>query len=266
MKIGPDVAAITRISGSNPKTIIVRGRDLAGELIGKIGFTEHVWLLLTGELPDKRQQCILDATLVAIAEHGLVPSVVAARMTLAAAPEAVQGAVAAGLLGCGSVILGSAQDAGDLLTAVVAADVDVAVGAHSVVTAYREQKRPIPGYGHPLHKDGDPRSHRLFALARELGAFGRHCEAAHAVERVVPEIVNRQLAINVSSAIPAVLLDVGYPLRALRGVPLLARTGSIIAHLLEEQASPIGFHMANAASAAITYTGPKPGGFVADEN
>ena len=104
MKIGPDIKATSAISGSNAETIVVRGRDLVGELIGRISFTDHVWLLVTGSLPSEAQRCMLDATLVAIAEHGLVPSVVAARMTLAASPEAMQGAVAAGLLGCGSVI------------------------------------------------------------------------------------------------------------------------------------------------------------------
>src|SRR5882672_4016155 len=99
MKIGPDIKATSAISGSNAETIVVRGRDLVGELIGRISLTDHVWLLVTGSLPSEAQRCMLDATLVAIAEHGLVPSVVAARMTLAASPEAMQGAVAAGLLG-----------------------------------------------------------------------------------------------------------------------------------------------------------------------
>jgi citrate synthase len=112
----------------------------------------------------------------------------------------------------------------------------------------------------------DPRAHRLFTLAEELGVTGDHTRAAFAVERVLPEIIGRDLRINISAAIPAVLLDVGYPLQALKGVPLLARTASLIAHLLEEQARPIGFIMANAASAAITYDGPAPAGFVANEN
>ena len=268
MKIGPDVDATTAICGSNPETIIVRGHDLAAALIGQISFTDHIWLLVAGALPSAPQRRILDATLVAIAEHGLVPSVVAARMTLAAGPEALQGAVAAGLLGCGSVILGSAQVAGQFLSEVVAASGDrgIEAAARDTIGGYRAAKRMIPGYGHPLHKAGDPRAMRLFALAHELGTFGRHCEAAHLAETLMPELTRRALAMNISVAIPAVLLDAGYPLLALKGVPLLARTASLVAHLLEEQVAPIGFHMANAASAAITYAGPAPEGFVADEN
>src|SRR5579859_6898105 len=115
MKIGSQQHRSTAISASNADTIVVRGRDLVGQLMGNISFTDHFWLLLTGSLPSQVQRRMLDATLVAIAEHGLVPSVQASRMTLAAAPEALQGAVAAGILGCGSVVLGSAEAAGSLL-------------------------------------------------------------------------------------------------------------------------------------------------------
>jgi citrate synthase len=268
MRIGKAEEPRTAISGSNPEVIIVRGYDLAADLVGHVSFTEHLWLLITGNRPSESQRRMLDATLVAIAEHGLVPSVAAARMTLAAAPEALQGAVAAGLLGCGSVILGSSQTAGEFLHDVVskARDGGMMAAARAAVLELRGQRKPIPGFGHPLHKAGDPRAKRLFALAEELGTMGDHIQACFAVESVLPEITGRDLRINISSAIPAVLLDVGYPLQALKGVPLLARTASLIAHLLEEQLRPIGFIMAQAASAAITYDGPAPDGFVANEN
>src|SRR4051812_1897129 len=120
MKIGAQAQRSSAISAANADTIVVRGRDLCGELVGQISFTEHVWLLITGQLPGAAQRRVLDATLVAIAEHGLVPSVVASRMTLAAAPEALQGAVAAGILGCGSGILGSAESAPKLFGPVAA--------------------------------------------------------------------------------------------------------------------------------------------------
>jgi citrate synthase len=265
MKIGPDVVAKTAISASNPETIVVRGHDLAADLIGSISFTEHLWLLVAGSLPSPAQRRMLDAALVAIAEHGLVPSVVAARMTLAASPEAMQGAVAAGLLGCGSVILGSSQTAGEFLAKVVAVGGDAEAAARQVIGDYRVAKRAVPGYGHPLHKGGDPRAQKLFALARETGLWGAHCEAAHTVERLLPEITGRNLAMNISGAIPAVLLDAGYPLLALKGVPLLARTASLIAHLLEEQTRPIGFPMAHAASQIVAYDGAAPDGFEPDE-
>ncbi|WP_127090520.1 citryl-CoA lyase [Aquabacter cavernae] len=270
MKIGADTSPTTRISGSNPDTIIVRGHDLVGELIGRISFTDHIWLLIAGTLPSDAQRRMLDATLVAIAEHGLVPSVQTARMTLASAPEALQGAVAAGLLGCGSVILGASATAGQLFAEIIAeqdkAGLSMEQAAADVVGRYRAAKRAIPGYGHPLHKGADPRALRLLDLARELGLYGRHCEVARMVETVIPGIVGKSLVMNISSAIPCVLLDAGYPLLALRGVPLLARTAGLVGHLLEEQTHPIGFLMSHAAASAITYDGPAPEGFVANEN
>jgi citrate synthase len=265
MKIGSQAHRASGISTSNETTILVRGRDLCEELIGRISFTDHVWLLITGALPSEAQRRVLDATLVAIAEHGLVPSVQAARMTLAAAPEAMQGAVAAGLLGCGSVILGAAEDAGRLLHDVVtrAESRSIQDAASKVVREYRATGRAVPGYGHPLHKGYDPRARCLLEVAKETNIGGRHIEAAQAIERVIPDIVGKQLAMNVSGAIPAVLLDAGFPLLALKGAPLLARTASLIAHLLEERARPIGFVMSHAAESAIEYDGPRPEGFVA---
>ncbi|HXS89081.1 MAG TPA: citryl-CoA lyase [Steroidobacteraceae bacterium] len=267
MKIGPQTHRSSAISSSNQDTILVRGRDLCGELIGHVSFTDHAWLLVTGQMPNAAQRRVLDATLVAIAEHGLVPSVQASRLTLAAAPEALQGAVAAGILGCGSVILGATHEAGRLLHEVVtragAGSLDSA--AKDVVQEHRAAQRAIPGYGHPLHKTADPRVVRLFEVATAAGCRGRHVEAAHAVERVLPAATGKQLAMNVSVAIPAVLLDAEFPLAALKGVPILARTAGLIAHLLEEQSRPIGFVLSHAGAAAIDYDGPKPDGFVTSD-
>ncbi len=264
MKIGPQTQRASAISSSNEDTILVRGRDLCGELIGHVSFTDHAWLLITGELPNDVQRRVLDATLVAIAEHGLVPSVQASRMTLAAAPEALQGAVAAGILGCGSVILGATQNAGELLHEIAtrAGSASLDAAAKEVVTEYRAAQRSIPGYGHPLHKVADPRVVRLLEVAAEVGCRGRHVEAALAVERILPGVTGKALAMNVSAAIPAVLLDAGFPPGALKGVPILARTASLIAHLLEEQTRPIGFVLSHAGAAAVGYDGPAPAGFV----
>lgn len=264
MKIGSQAHHSTAISTSNEAAILVRGRNLAEQLIGRVGFTEHFWLLLTGAMPTAAQRRVLDATLVAIAEHGLVPSVQVARMTLAAAPEALQGAVAAGILGCGSVVLGSSEAAGKFY-AEIAARIDAGAAneaaARDVVSAYRGGGRTIPGYGHPLHKGFDPRVRSLFDVASEVGAVGRHIGIARQVEALIPELLGKPLALNVSGAIPAVLLDAGYPLGALKGVPLLARTAGLIAHLLEEQLRPIGFVLSHAAAAAIDYDGEAPAGF-----
>jgi citrate synthase len=265
VKIGAQAHSSSAISTSSETTILVRGLDLAEELIGRIDFTQHFWLLLTGALPTTAQRRVLDATLVAIAEHGLVPSVQVGRMTLAAAPEALQGAVAAGILGCGSVVLGSSEAAG-IFFASIAQRMDSGVAleeaAGSIVKEYRAERRPIPGYGHPLHTGFDPRAKRLFDVAAEAGVAGASVEIALQVEALLPRLLSKPLALNVSGAIPAVLLDAGYPLSALKGVPILARTAGLIAHLLEEQQRPIGFVMSHAAAAAIDYDGASPSGFV----
>ena len=243
---------------------MVRGRDLAHDLIGRLSFTEHFWLLVTGAVPTAAQRRVLDATLVAIAEHGMVPSVQAARMTFAAAPEALQGAVAAGILGCGSVILGSSEAAGHFFAS-IAQRIDTGLGAaeaaRTMILEYRGAKRPIPGFGHPLHKQMDPRVRQLFAIASEVGAANRYVQIAREVEKLLPDLTGKALALNVSGAIPAVLLDAGYPLAALKGIPILARTAGLIAHLLEEQQRPIGFVMSHAAAQAIQYDGDVPAGF-----
>ena len=265
MKIGRQAHRSSAICASNEDVILVRGHDLAGELIGNINFTDYFWLLVTGATPSAAQRRVLDATLIAIAEHGLVPSVQASRMTLAAAPEALQGAVAAGLLGCGSVVLGSSEAAGQFFAHIAsrigaAGSMDEAVTA--VIREYHENKRPVPGYGHPLHKGYDPRARRLFAVANEAGCAGQHIEIARAVEKLLPGIIGKPLSMNVSGAIPAVLLDAGFPLGGLKGVPLLARTAGLIGHLVEELQKPIGFVLSHAASQAIGYDGPAPDGFV----
>ncbi|HEY2464130.1 MAG TPA: citryl-CoA lyase [Steroidobacteraceae bacterium] len=264
MKIGPQDRHSSAISSSNEETILVRGHDLARDLIGSLSFTEHFWLLVTGAMPSAAQRRMLDATLVAIAEHGMVPSVQASRMTFAAAPEALQGAVAAGILGCGSVILGSSEAAGHFFATIaqrIDAGASPAEAARPVILEYRSAKRPIPGFGHPLHKQMDPRVQRLFEIAGEAGGSGRHVQIAREVQTLLPDLLGKRLALNVSGAIPAVLLDVGYPLAALKGVPILARTAGLIAHLLEEQLHPIGFVMSHAAAQAIHYDGELPAGF-----
>jgi citrate synthase len=264
VRIGKQDGHSSAISTSNEQTILVRGRDLARELIGTINFTDHFWLLLTGTLPSAAQRRVLDATLVAIAEHGLVPSVQVSRMTLAAAPEALQGAVAAGILGCGSVVLGSSEAAGQFLAEIVQRDAKAANPESTiteVVREYRQGRRAIPGYGHPLHRGFDPRALRLFEVATEAGIAGRHVEIATTVEKLLPQLIGRPLMLNVSGAIPAVLLDAGFPLLALKGVPLLARTAGLVAHLLEEQQRGIGFVMSHAAAQAIDYDGELPPGF-----
>lgn len=253
MRIGKQDNAVTGICESDAVSITVRGHDLCSEIIGRVDFTSYFWLLLTGVMPDARQKALADAALCAIAEHGLVPSVVAARMTYAAAPEAFQGAVAAGLLGCGSVVLGSAETAGRFYAGLVEQGGDPRAAALAAVRDLRASKQVVPGFGHPQHAAGDPRALRLFELARELGVAGAHCAMVDTIAEVLPEAIGRSLPVNVNGAIPAVLLDAGFPLAALKGISLLARTASLVAHLTEEVETPIGFILAGAAADRISF-------------
>ncbi|MCO5731285.1 citryl-CoA lyase [Rhizobium sp. SSA_523] len=259
MRIGKQEQAQTAIATSDADTITVRGLDLCDDLIGKIDFTDYFWLLVLGEKPSAAQRKMMDACLVAIAEHGLVPSVQAARMTLAAGPEAWQGAMAAGLLGMGSVVAGSSESAG-LYLAEVLADADANGGdmdaaAIRSLTALKTARKKVPGLGHPQHSEGDPRANRLLEIADQSGISGRHVDMLRVLAKHAPTIIQRPLPINVSGAIPATILDAGWPLEAIKAVPLLARTAGLAAHLYEESLRSIGFIMSHKADQAITYDG-----------
>ena len=265
MKIGKETIPKSKISASDHDTIIVHGQNLCDELIGCMSFTEYFYFLLTGEKPNSSQVKIIDACLVSIAEHGLVPSVQAARMTFSAAPEAIQGAVAAGLLGCGSVILGAAEYAGKFFFEIKELmdneNVDANTAAKKMIVEYRKYKRAIPGYGHPLHKQRDPRSEKLFQISKSVNTNNIFIEIANTVENELEKALGKSLPLNISGAIPAVLLDNGFPVKALKGIPLLGRTAGLIGHLLEEQERPIGFALSYQASKASEYDGKKPDEF-----
>jgi citrate synthase len=264
VKIGKATVPRTAICTSDEDTIVVRGHDLCGELIGKVSFSDYFYLLLTGQRPTPATLAVLDATLVAIAEHGLVPSVQAARMTFAAAPDAMQGAVAAGILGCGSVVLGSSETAGRMYSEIdarIAGGEPIDAAALAVMQAWRAAGKAIPGVGHPLHKERDERVGALFAVAREAKTDQRFVAIAEASEKMVPEVVGKPLKLNVSGAIPAVLLGAGFPVEALKGVPILARTAGLIAHLYEEIGQPIGFALSYQATREVQYDGSVPPGF-----
>jgi citrate synthase len=258
MLIGKAGAATTAIASASVDRISVRGRDLAAELMGRATFTEFFYLAATGRAPTDEQRFFLDLSLVAIAEHGLTPSAQAARMTLAADPAAMQGAVAAGVLGCGTVILGAADLCRQLIEDVRAradAGASLREAALAVAREHRTARKPIAGYGHPLHKPVDPRAERMIALARERKTAGHAVEAAVALTDAVAEVYGKPLPMNVSMAIAATLSDVDVPPALIRAVPILARTAGLIAHLIEEQETPIGFYLASKGEEAIDHAG-----------
>jgi citrate synthase len=215
--------------------------------MGRLSFTEYFHLLLTGREPSDDQRFFLDLLLVAIAEHGLMPSNVAARMTLAADPGSLHGAVAAGILGCGPVILGTSEECARLLAANVGRDpVEIAREVHAA-------GEKMPGFGHPVHRPVDPRAERILELADEHGVSGPHSELARGLREAVAEVWGKPLTMNVSLPIASVMLDLGFPVSAVKAVPILARTASLLAHLAEEQQDPIGLELAAAAEEAVEY-------------
>jgi citrate synthase len=236
---------VTRISQAYPDRVEVRGRDLAGELMGRLTFTEYFHLLLTGEEPSVEQRYFLDVLLVSIAEHGMMPTNVAARMTLAADPGSLQGAVAAGILGCGPVILGTSEECAKLLAS--------GRDPVEVVRELHGRGQKVPGFGHPVHRPLDPRAERILELADERGVSGAHVARARAFRDAVHEVWGKPLAMNVSMPIAAVMLDLGFAVTAVKAVPILARTASLLAHLAEEQERPIGLELAAAAEEAVAY-------------
>jgi citrate synthase len=240
----------SRISQAHADRVEVRGRDLAGELMGRLTFTEYFHLLLTGEEPSADQAYFLDLLLVAIAEHGMMPTNVAARMTLSADPDSLQGAVAAGILGCGPVVLGTAEACARLLEAARERD------PGDLARAIRAEGGKLPGFGHPVHKPLDPRAERILELADEREVAGEHVALARAFREAAAKAWSRPLTMNVSMPIAAVMLDLGFPVATVKSVPILARTAGLLAHLAEEREQPLGFLMAGAAEDAVRYEGP----------
>ena len=250
---------VSHISQAYPDRVEVRGRDLSGDLMGRLSFTEYFHLLLCGREPTEEQRFFLDLLLVAIAEHGMMPTNVAARMTLAADPGSLQGAVAAGILGCGPVILGTSESCAQLLERAqeqVASGGAPAAVAEDAVRAIHASGDKLPGFGHPVHRPLDPRAERILELADERGVSGSHVQFAQALRGAVVEVWGKPLTMNVSMPIAAVMLDLGFPSAAVKAVPILARTAGLLAHLAEEREQPVGFLMAGRAEEAIAYEPP----------
>jgi citrate synthase len=240
---------VTHISRAYPDRVEVRGRDLTTELMGRVSFTDYFHLLLTGREPTEDQRFFLDLLLVGIAEHGMMPTNVAARMTLAADPDSLQGAVAAGILGCGPVLLGTAEECARLLETTRESGEDPLTVAKRI----REQGGKLPGFGHPVHKPLDPRAERIFELAHERGVAGDYVALAEAFRGAVHEAWGKPLTLNISMPMAAVLLDLGFNSSIVKAVPILARTASLLGHLAEEQRDSIGFKMAKAAEDLVEY-------------
>ncbi len=247
----------TRVCGATADRIEVRGKDLVEELVGKVSFTEMFLFQLLGVEATAMQVRIVDAVLVTIMEHGLVPSVVASRMTMLGAPESYQGAVAAGLLGVGDRFAGTASASAAVLDRIVGVPAaERAQAAVAEVEQHRRERRPLPGFGHPTHKGGDPRVPRLLTIAESAGAPGEFIAALRHLEAAFVQVVGRVVPANVSSAIAAVLREAGLPGEVMRGVVMVARCAGLVGHLHEESTRPIADDMWKLVEREFPYEAP----------
>jgi citrate synthase len=250
----------TSIGTADATSIQLLGHDLTSELMGQVGFAELAYWLVALRRPTPGELRVFESVLVALADHGLTPSVIAARLTLTGAPESVQGALAAGLLGGGSRYLGVTEDCGAFLADALASQDSLPSSeaewddlARRAITERRASGRYVPGLGHPLHKDGDPRTPVLFAIAEEAGYLGPHLTLFAAIGRVHAEILGRTLPLNGAGVCGAALCDLGLPVQILRGFALLARTAGLLGHLAEEMRRPIGQEIYDQVDRAAVY-------------
>jgi len=239
----------TSVGTSDADSITVMGRDLSKDLMGKTTLSELAFLMVQRRMPSAEETRLFDAVLVSLADHGLTPTVLAARLTYTGAPEALQGAVAAGLLGAGSVFLGVVEDTVRFLDA-VGDDVEGGVAREL------EAGRRIPGLGHPIHKVQDPRTPRIYAIAEETGLTGVYLTRLRAVSAAHAKETGRELPINGAGVAGAALADLGFPAPLLRGFALLARTAGLLGHLAEELQSPMGMRLYREVDERAMYSHP----------
>jgi citrate synthase len=239
----------TSVGTSDADSITVMGRDLARDLMGKATLTELAFLVVQRRMPSAEETRLLDAVLVSLADHGLTPSVLAARLTHTGAPESIQGAMAAGLLGAGSVFLGVVEDTVRFLD-------EIGDDVEGGVARELEAGRRVPGLGHPVHKAEDPRTPRIYAIAEETGLAGSYLARLREVAAAHARQTGRELPINGAGVAGAALADLGFPAALLRGFALLARTAGLLGHLAEELQSPIGMRLYREVDERAKYVPP----------
>jgi citrate synthase len=236
--------------------VSVRGKDLCDDIIGHMSASSFLYFHVTGETPTREQVLMLDALIVAMAEHGMTPSALASRMTYSGAPEALQGAVAAGILGAGTVLLGASGAAATMLSAAVEkirAGAPAAGVAEEVVNGYREGGGRMPGFGHPVHKPEDPRAVRLLELAQELGVYGDHCAFLPVLQEAADRLSGKHVVANIQLATAAIACDIGMPPFLVKIIPIVARAIGVLGHIAEEAQNPVGFYLSLTATETIPY-------------
>ena len=227
------------IAWSDATRIVVRGHELT-ELIGNVSLGDFAFLELTGRLPTPEESTVFNAIVVPLVEHGMTPSAIVARLTYLGSPEAIQAAVAAGLLGIGDRYGGPAEEVARMLQEAMAAGAaDLATTARQIVREKKDAKRPIPGLGHPIHTPIDPRTPRLLEVAAANGFSGRYVELIQLISEEASAAFRRSLPVNATGAIGAIASELGFSWRVCRGLAVMARAIGLVAHLQEEAADPL---------------------------
>ena len=253
----------TSLGTSTADEIRLLGENLTEDLMGKVGFGELAFWLVTLRRPTPQETRVFEAVLVALADHGFTPTAIAARLTYLSAPDSLQGALAAGLLGGGSRFLGVTEDCGAFLHAVLEAQDDLPTDdagwdtlALDAVRHEREAGRYVPGLGHPVHKELDPRTPKLIAIAEEEGLRGPHLRLFEAIGRTHEQVLGRRLPLNGAGVCGAALADLGLPVELLRGFALLARAAGLLGQIAEEARRPIGMDTYLAVDRNAVYVDP----------
>lgn len=249
----PRPRSVTRIARHTADAVFVREKNLVEELIGQVTFTEMMFLQLMGERPDRLQVAVLDAVLVTLMEHGFTPSSIVSRLIYDSVPEAMQSAVAAGLLGVGGTFIGTMEGASVLIEDILTADEGIPIRARMIAEDHLAQRKPLPGFGHPFHRPDDPRSPKLFDIAQREGARGEHIRALQALSAAVDKAYGRHLTINVTGAVAAVLGEIGIPSKIMRGLAVVSRCAGLVGHIHEEQQIPTARTIWDLTSKNIPY-------------
>ncbi|NQW01437.1 MAG: citryl-CoA lyase [Rhodospirillales bacterium] len=246
----------THISTHTNEDIFIRDKSLCHDLIGKLNFTEMLFFQILGRVPSKAEAAVVDACLVTLMEHGLTPSALASRLVYSSATEAMQGAVAAGLLSVGSLFVGTMEGAAALIEQILAAE-NRQAEALKIAEAHKAARLPLPGFGHHMHKPDDPRSIRLFEVAAEQGVAGAHIDAIQKLSAAIDQTYGKHITINATGAIAAALGDCGVPAEIMRGFAIITRAAGLVGHIHEEQHKPAMRAIWEAADGAVPYeSGP----------
>jgi citrate synthase len=229
------------ISATIDDEIFVRGRNLGRDLIGSMTFTEMFLLDLDGTAPSPSRVRMVDAVLVAMMEHGVTPSTLAARLILDGAPDSIQGAIAGGLLAAGPRFLGTIEQSAALCVAIVSdvPDHGIESAAEKNIRAILNAGGRVPGLGHNLHARVDPRVETLRGIAEREGVTGDHVAALLQARDATMRLRSGTHVLNAAGVIGAVLADLGYLPRQARGFAVVARCAGVFAHIADEQRHPI---------------------------